>query len=55
MNPGTVTDPALRAVLDVLTGQPLPETVWTVPGLSRCLAWFPGRGWLDPTDHWAAA
>jgi thiopeptide-type bacteriocin biosynthesis protein len=26
MNPGTVSDPALRAVLDVLAGQPIPET-----------------------------
>lgn len=29
--------------------------VWTVPGISRCLAWFPDRGWLDPMDHWATA
>jgi hypothetical protein len=29
--------------------------VWSTPGHSRCLAWFPGRGWLDVQDHWATA
>jgi hypothetical protein len=27
--------------------------VWSVPGLGRCLAWFPDRGWLDVMVHWA--
>jgi len=29
--------------------------VWSVPGIERCLAWFPDTGWLDPLDHWATA
>jgi hypothetical protein len=29
--------------------------VWSVPALTRCLAWFPGTGWIDPVDHWATA
>ncbi len=28
---------------------------WSVPGIGRCLAWFPDTGWLDPIDHWATA
>lgn len=27
--------------------------VWSVPGIERCIAWFPGTGWLDPVNHWA--
>lgn len=27
--------------------------VWATPGMNRCLAWFPDRGWFDPMDHWA--
>jgi hypothetical protein len=25
----------------------------TTTGHGRCLAWFPGAGWLDVADHWA--
>jgi hypothetical protein len=27
--------------------------VCTVPSIGRCLAWFPGTGWIDVSDHWA--
>jgi hypothetical protein len=26
---------------------------WSVPGIGRCLAWFPHTGWIDPAEHWA--
>jgi hypothetical protein len=28
---------------------------WSAMASARCLAWFPGRGWLDVADHWATA